>query len=222
MVSRIYSGISYAGSVDTQVHNSYLNVEKDPRDGTYHPLVRGLENATRIINGVNWVHVTPTQAQAYSPLTLVPSYPDLPMEEVFARVPRTDTPGVFVRETGKGRVVLLFPSISTGRSAGDPRSGSWGGAQKRRDVGAQNRTATDGHGAGNDRRISLGTKELDYRASGQPDKSHDDEGAGPRIGAIAAAKGAGSDSERAKRQISAVSGESGGSANYGSQRSAGN
>ena len=72
------------GKIDTQVHNSYLNVEKDPRDGSFHPLVRGLENATRIINGVNWVHVKPTVPQRYSPLTLVPAYPDLPMEEVYA------------------------------------------------------------------------------------------------------------------------------------------
>ena len=70
--------------------------------------MRGLENATRIINGVNWVHVKVNEPQKYSPLTLVPTYPDLPMEEVFARVPHTDTPGVFVREAGKGRVVY-FP-----------------------------------------------------------------------------------------------------------------
>ncbi len=101
-------GVSYDGKVDTGVHNSYLNVEKDPREGTYHPLVKGLENATRIINGVNWVHVKTTTAQRYSPLTLVPQYPDLPMEEVYATVPHTDTPGVFVREVGKGRVVY-FP-----------------------------------------------------------------------------------------------------------------
>ena len=100
-------GVSYDGKVDAQVHNSYLNVEKDPRDGSYHPLVRGLENATRIINGVNWVHVKTTAPQRYSPLTLVPQYPDLPMEEVYATVPRTDIPGVYVRDSGKGRVVYL-------------------------------------------------------------------------------------------------------------------
>jgi len=101
-------GASYDGKVDTQVHNSYLTVEKNPKDGSFHPLVHGLENATRIINGVNWVHVKATAAQSYSPLTLVPTYPDLPMEEVYARVAHTDTPGVYVRESGKGRVVY-FP-----------------------------------------------------------------------------------------------------------------
>jgi hypothetical protein len=101
-------GASYDGAVDTQVHNSYLNIEKDSRDGSFHPLVKGLENATRIINGVNWVHVKPTMAQRYSPLTLVASYPDLPMEEVYTRAPHTDTPGAFLRESGKGRIVY-FP-----------------------------------------------------------------------------------------------------------------
>jgi hypothetical protein len=100
-------GVSFDGAIDTGLHNSYLNVEKR-RDGTYHPIVHGLEIATRIINGVNWVHVRAASPQEYSALTLVPSYPDLPMEEVFARIPRTTTPGVFARESGKGRVVY-FP-----------------------------------------------------------------------------------------------------------------
>ncbi|MBO0860102.1 MAG: beta-galactosidase trimerization domain-containing protein [Chloracidobacterium sp.] len=105
-------GASFDGRVDTGVHNSYLNVEKDPRSGLFHPIVQGLEDATRIINGVNWVHARPhnsnAEKPAYSPLTLVPSYPDLPMEEVFPRVARTDIPGVFAREVGRGRVVY-FP-----------------------------------------------------------------------------------------------------------------
>lgn len=100
-------GASFDGKVETNVRNSYLNVDKDPKTSQFHPIVKGLEDATRIINGVNWVHVKPHE-KAYSPLTLIPSYPDLPMEQVWARVPRTDTPGVFARQIGKGRVVY-FP-----------------------------------------------------------------------------------------------------------------
>jgi hypothetical protein len=95
-------GASYEGKVDKDLHNSYLNIEKP------NPLTRGLENATRIINGVNWVHVRATAPLAANPITLVPSYPDLPMEAVFTLVPHTDTPGVYAREFGKGRVVY-FP-----------------------------------------------------------------------------------------------------------------
>jgi hypothetical protein len=100
-------GVSFAGKVDARVQNSYLNVEKDPQTGAFHPIVRGLEQAGRIINGAQWVHTRPAQA-AHAPLTLVPSYPDLPMEQVYPRVPRTDIPGVYVREEGRSRVVY-FP-----------------------------------------------------------------------------------------------------------------
>jgi hypothetical protein len=44
----------------------------------------------------------------YSPLTVVPSYPDLPMEEVFPRPPRETESGIFVQQIGQGRVVY-FP-----------------------------------------------------------------------------------------------------------------
>jgi hypothetical protein len=101
-------GASFDGRIETNIHNSYLNVEKDPDTGRFHPLVAGLEDATRIINGTNWVHVRANAPQKYSPLTLVPSYPDLPMEEVYPRIPRTNIPGVFLRETERGRVVY-FP-----------------------------------------------------------------------------------------------------------------
>ena len=42
------------------------------------------------------------------PLTLIPPYPDLPMEKVFPRVLKTDIPEVTARQIGKGRVVF-FP-----------------------------------------------------------------------------------------------------------------
>jgi Hypothetical glycosyl hydrolase 6/Beta-galactosidase trimerisation domain len=100
-------GAKFEGRVDADVHNSYLNVDKDPRTNAFHPIVHGLEDATRIINGAKWVHTTPVDSM-HSPLTLVPSYPDLPMEEVWARVPRTDIPGLYARQSGKGRVVY-FP-----------------------------------------------------------------------------------------------------------------
>jgi Hypothetical glycosyl hydrolase 6/Beta-galactosidase trimerisation domain len=81
------------------MQNSYLNLQQP------HPLLKGLEEAPRIINGVNRVKTKPSPG---SPLTLVPTYPDLPMEEVYARVPKTDIPAVFVNEIGKGRVIY-FP-----------------------------------------------------------------------------------------------------------------
>jgi Hypothetical glycosyl hydrolase 6/Beta-galactosidase trimerisation domain len=101
-------GASYSGATDVRMQNSYLRLETDPATGKRHPLLAGLDDTPRIINGVSRVHTKTIGAYTNPPLTLIPSYPDLPMEEVFPRIPKTDIPEVFVRETGKGRVVY-FP-----------------------------------------------------------------------------------------------------------------
>ena len=93
-----------SGRTEGPMQNSYLNIERDAA-GQFHPLLHGLEDTPRIINGVHRVDL---KVKGPSPLTLVPAYPDLPMEEVYSRVPHTDVPGVVVREFGKGRVVY-FP-----------------------------------------------------------------------------------------------------------------
>ncbi len=101
-------GTSFAGRVEGPMLNSYLTLEKDPATGRFHPLLFGLEDATRIINGVNRVIVRPAMAGSYSPLIVVPSYPDLPMEEVFPRPDPVKEAAVFIRQIGRGRVVY-FP-----------------------------------------------------------------------------------------------------------------
>lgn len=101
-------GVSFTGQRQGPMLNSYLTLEKDPSTGRFHPLLAGFEDATRIINGVNRVRVIPVESSLVSPLTVVPSYPDLPMEEVFPRPVKTKEAGVYLRETGKGRVVY-FP-----------------------------------------------------------------------------------------------------------------
>ncbi|MBV9406649.1 MAG: hypothetical protein JO211_14990 [Acidobacteriaceae bacterium] len=57
---------------------------------------------------MNRIGVRPLDAAAASPLSIVRSYPDLPMEEVFPRPGATKEPAVFAREAGRGRVVY-FP-----------------------------------------------------------------------------------------------------------------
>jgi len=101
-------GVTYDGSIEGPMQNAYLRLERDPQTGAHHPLLAGLEDAERIINGAFRVKVRATEPFANPPLTLIPSYPDLPMEEVYPRVPRTDIPEVYLRELGKGRVVY-FP-----------------------------------------------------------------------------------------------------------------
>ena len=101
-------GASFAGGFEGPMMNSYLALEKDPATGRFHPLLLGLEDATRIINGVHRVCVNPGADSPPSPLTVVPTYPDLPMEAVFPRPIKKKEAGAFVREAGKGRVVY-FP-----------------------------------------------------------------------------------------------------------------
>ena len=73
-------------------------LETDPANGRRHPLLAGLDDAPRIINGVRRVEVTATPPFPSPPLTLIPSYPDLPMEKVYPRVLKTDIAQVFLRE----------------------------------------------------------------------------------------------------------------------------
>src|SRR5262249_42544297 len=84
-------GARVAGGVEGPMRNSYLRLDQRLAGGR-HPLLAGLEDAPRIINGVWRVEVTPTTPAAPSLLTLIPSYPDLPMEMVYPRAERTDLP----------------------------------------------------------------------------------------------------------------------------------
>jgi hypothetical protein len=99
-------GVGWKGRTEGPMQNSYLRLEHDTaRD---HQLLKGLEDAPRIINGVWRLEVEPREKFAQMPLTLIPSYPDLPMEKVYPRVEKTDIAEVFLRESGEGRVVY-FP-----------------------------------------------------------------------------------------------------------------
>jgi hypothetical protein len=99
-------GVSFGGRVDGPMHNSYLGLETDPATGRRHAILDGLEGTPRIINGVFRVHVTPTR-EFPSPLTLIPSYPDLPMEDVYPRVTHTDTREIYLRDLGRSRVAYI-------------------------------------------------------------------------------------------------------------------
>src|SRR5262245_48667559 len=101
-------GVKFLGRVEGPMQNSYLKLEKDPVTGRRHPLLDELEDAPRIINGVWRVEVEGTEKAIPTPLTLIPSYPDLPMEMVYPRTPQTNIPEVYLRDVGQGRIVY-FP-----------------------------------------------------------------------------------------------------------------
>ncbi len=100
-------GATWKGRVEGPMRNAYVRLEHESAPS--HPLFRGLGDAPRVINGVWRVEVAANGARSESPLTLIPSYPDLPMEKVYPREPRTNIPQVFLRDLpGAGRVVY-FP-----------------------------------------------------------------------------------------------------------------
>jgi hypothetical protein len=101
-------GVTFKGGPQGPMHNAYLRLEHNTSNE--HPLLKGLEDAERIVHGVWRLEVEAREKFLNPPLTLIPSYPDLPMEKVYPRVTKTDKAEVFLRE---GRTL----------SEGKPRSG---------------------------------------------------------------------------------------------------
>ena len=99
-------GVDWTGKSEGPMQNSYIRLEHEALP--HSPFFAGMENAPRIINGVSRLEVTAREKFAETPFTLIPSYPDLPMEEVYPRVPRTDISCLYLRRQGSGRVAY-FP-----------------------------------------------------------------------------------------------------------------
>lgn len=99
-------GVSFTGHIEGPMQNSYLALEGEGRAGGRHPVLSGLEGTPRIINGVFRVQATP-RIDFPSPVTLIPSYPDLPMEDVYPRVLHTDSREVYLRDLGRSRVAYV-------------------------------------------------------------------------------------------------------------------
>lgn len=100
-------GARVTGELEEDIKNSYLQVAYSPDDRT-HPLLDGLADADRIINGVNRLPTEASEPLEAHPLRLVPAYPDLPMEDVFPRIEGPQGDEVYLRERGGGRVAY-FP-----------------------------------------------------------------------------------------------------------------
>jgi len=99
-------GVSYNGRVEGPMKNSYLRLKSDSNTGRFHPILDGLEDAYRIVNGIWRLDVKP-HLDFPSPITLIPTYPDLPMEHVYPRIPETDIREIYLRELGKSRIAYI-------------------------------------------------------------------------------------------------------------------
>jgi len=98
-------GVTAGERVEGPMKNSYLRLAADSA-GRFHPVLDGLHDAYRSINGIWRLEVKP-QREFPSPVTLIPSYPDLPMEHVYPRVPETDTRELYLREMGMSRIAYI-------------------------------------------------------------------------------------------------------------------
>lgn len=99
-------GVSYDNGVEGPMRNSYLRFKPDPITKQFHPVLKGMEEVYRIINTIYRVKVIP-KINFPSPVTLIPTYPDLPMEDVYPRVADTDTREIYLKEAGKGRIAYI-------------------------------------------------------------------------------------------------------------------
>lgn len=100
-------GVHYKQRMPGPMKNSYLRLERAPAGETDHPILEGFEETERIINGLYWLEVEPAAALPRAPLTLIPPYPDLPMEMVYPRVEQTDIGAVILRQLGDSRIAYM-------------------------------------------------------------------------------------------------------------------
>ena len=100
-------GARSRGKVLGPLRNSYLAFQGKP--GARHAILDGFDDAAYTVNAIRAVDAEPTTALADAPITLIPGYPDLPMEYVYERAPRGHTPQVFLREGPAGGRSVYFP-----------------------------------------------------------------------------------------------------------------
>lgn len=101
-------GVHFKGRFPGPIKNSYLHLNRPIDTNNFHPIFTGFEDTERIINGLFWLDVEPDDPTNASPVTLIPPYPDLPMEMVYPRHNAADTAAVYLREIGSSRIVY-FP-----------------------------------------------------------------------------------------------------------------
>lgn len=101
-------GVRFTGKRVPHMQNSYLKLEF--AGAPHSAVLEGFSGTDRIINGVSRVVVEPVSNDFVgTPITLIPSYPDLPMEKVFPRPGDSHEPQLYLREIAKGGRVAYFP-----------------------------------------------------------------------------------------------------------------
>ena len=93
-------GVDASGGIEGPMKNSYLRLEaKTP----LHPVLQGFHDTERIVNGTLRLPVKANMDFPDKPITLIPPYPDLPMEEVYPRKDHTGIAELYLSTHGQGR-----------------------------------------------------------------------------------------------------------------------
>jgi hypothetical protein len=98
-------GVECAGLAESNGDNSYMRVEA----ATKHPILSGLEQTGQILNTGRHVAVRAVASFPSPPLTRIPTFPTLPMEEIYPRTKKTDIPEVYLRAVGQRSRIVYFP-----------------------------------------------------------------------------------------------------------------
>lgn len=100
-------GVDVAGEVQGPMKNSYLQLEHSTVNASQRMVLADLDEASRVINGVYRVPVTARLDFPDPPVTFVPPYPDLPMEEVYPREVNPGIPEVYLRTIEDSRIAYI-------------------------------------------------------------------------------------------------------------------
>jgi hypothetical protein len=103
-------GVDLAGDSETLMKNSYLHLHLE----TEHPVLKGFYDTMRTVNGDSRVPVKENAPFPAKPVTLIPAYPDLPMEEVYPRQDLEDRAELYLRAYGQGRTAYFTWDIHRG------------------------------------------------------------------------------------------------------------
>ncbi len=174
---------SFAGQIDARMQNSYLRLGRGRQS---LPILTGFEDTERIINGVSRVHTQGVSEPIDPPLTLIPSYPDLPMEEVFPRAPEDKYPRRLLDGVARAARRLL-PVGHRSDLLGGFVARSRQAVEKCSDLGRRRVLTGNRDGKRNARCHDLAAERFTDRSSGKPEQRHDDEGSRARVYSFAAA-----------------------------------
>lgn len=106
-------GVRYLGERMGPLNNSYFRLETDTATGKRHSVLKGWDGVNQIINTSFRLKVEATDTHEAYPLTNIPTYPSLPMEELYPREPKTLEPLLYLKNTGKGKVVYFPGNIDS-------------------------------------------------------------------------------------------------------------